>query len=65
MVNPINSGTLNIAIEAARNASRVINRFSRKLDRIKISNKGKNDFVSEADYDANPLMTILAGLLIL
>jgi len=52
MANPLNSGTLNIAIEAARNASRVISRFSRKLDRIKVSDKGKNEFVSEADFEA-------------
>lgn len=52
MANPINSGTLNIAIEAARNASRVINGYSRKLDRIKIADKGKNEFVSEADQEA-------------
>jgi len=52
MANPNNRGTLNIAIEAARNAGRVLNRYARQMDRLKVTDKGKNEFVSQADEEA-------------
>ena len=48
----LNIGTLNIATQAARAAGKVLHKFSKKLDRIKISDKGINEFVSEADQQA-------------
>lgn len=40
---------LNIAIQAARSASRVILKYIDRLDSVTISEKGKNDLVSEVD----------------
>jgi len=43
---------LNIAIKAARRAGSVILRHSGQLDRLTIESKGRNDFVSEVDHQA-------------
>ena len=43
---------LNIAIRAARRAGDIIVRNINRLDSIKISSKGRNDFVSEVDRQA-------------
>lgn len=43
---------LNIAISAARSAGDIILRHAEQLDRIKITAKGKNDYVSEVDLKA-------------
>lgn len=40
---------VNIAIKAARTASRTITRYMERLDRITINEKSRNDFVSEVD----------------
>ncbi len=44
--------TLNIAIKAARKAAQIINRASLDLDRLKVSAKRDNDFVTEVDHAA-------------
>ena len=43
---------LNIAIKAARRAGSVILRYMDQLERLSIETKGRNDFVSEVDRDA-------------
>ncbi len=43
---------LNIAVSAARRAGAVIVRNINRLDSIKVSSKGRNDFVSEVDRQA-------------
>ena len=43
---------LNTAIKAARQAGNVILRYSDKLDRLAVETKGRNDFVSDVDRDA-------------
>jgi len=43
---------VNIAIRAARNAGNVIRRSSDRIDSINITEKSKNDFVSEVDQQA-------------
>jgi len=43
---------LNTAIKAARRAGKVILRYAGQLDRLKIESKGRNDFVSQVDRDA-------------
>jgi myo-inositol-1(or 4)-monophosphatase len=43
---------LNVAIKAARAAGAIINRAALDVDRLKISVKGPNDFVSEVDRAA-------------
>ena len=43
---------LNTAIKAARQAGNLILRYSEKLDRLAVETKGRNDFVSEVDRDA-------------
>ena len=43
---------LNIAISAARRASSIIFRNMNRLDSINVSSKGRNDFVSEVDRQA-------------
>lgn len=43
---------LNTAIKAARRAAAVINRASFDLDRVKVTEKGHNDFVTEVDQAA-------------
>ena len=54
---------LNIAIKAARAAGAIINRASLDLDRVKISSKGTNDFVTEVDHKAEAVIieTLLAA----
>lgn len=41
---------LNIAIQAARTAGRIIVRFVDRIDAIDVSEKNRNDFVTEVDY---------------
>lgn len=41
---------LNIAIQAARQASKVLLRFMDRLESVKINTKGRNDFVTEVDH---------------
>src|SRR3990167_119969 len=48
MVHPM----LNIAIQAARAASKIIIRHMDQLDRIEITEKSQNDFVTEADQQS-------------
>ncbi|HJV50170.1 MAG TPA: inositol monophosphatase family protein [Noviherbaspirillum sp.] len=43
---------LNTAVKAARRAAAVINRASFDIDRIKVTEKGHNDFVTEVDKAA-------------
>tara|TARA_R110001599_G_scaffold64023_3_gene178565 strand:+ start:136654 stop:137460 length:807 start_codon:yes stop_codon:yes gene_type:complete len=43
---------LNTAVKAARRGAAVINRASFDLDRVKVSTKGHNDFVTEVDQAA-------------
>lgn len=43
---------INIALNAARKAGRIIMRASEDIDRLDIEEKGKNDFVSEVDRQA-------------
>jgi len=56
MANTHNSGTLNIAITAAREAGRALIKYSRRLDRIKVRDKGRNEFVSDADNEAENII---------
>ena len=44
--------TLNIAIRAAREAGRLIRRYVDRVDLLDVSAKGRNDFVSEVDRQA-------------
>jgi len=43
---------VNIAVRAAREAGRVISRNFNRVDRLTIADKGKNDFVTEVDRNA-------------
>ena len=43
---------LNVAVMAAHRGGDTLLRYLKKLDRIKIEQKGRNDFVSEADHAA-------------
>jgi len=43
---------LNTAIKAARRAGKVIMRYAGQLDRLTVESKGRNDFVSQVDRDA-------------
>jgi myo-inositol-1(or 4)-monophosphatase len=43
---------LNIAVKAARKAGAVINRASLELDHVRVSQKGRSDFVTEVDHAA-------------
>jgi myo-inositol-1(or 4)-monophosphatase len=43
---------LNTAIKAARRAGSIINRASLDLERVKVSRKQHNDFVTETDQAA-------------
>jgi myo-inositol-1(or 4)-monophosphatase len=43
---------VNIAVRAAREAGRVITRNFNRVDRLTIADKGKNDFVTEVDRNA-------------
>lgn len=50
------SGILNIAVQAAYNAGTIIQQESRNIEKIKISRKGHNDFVSEIDKKAEEII---------
>ena len=52
MIHPI----LNIAIHAARQASRVLLRYIDQLDRLKVSEKTPNDFVTQVDQEAEAII---------
>lgn len=54
---------LNVAIKAARTAGNIINRASLDLDKVKISTKSANDFVTEVDQKAEEAIieTLLAA----
>lgn len=43
---------LNTAVKAARRAGKVIMRYAGQLDRLTVENKGRNDFVSQVDREA-------------
>src|SRR3990170_3029711 len=43
---------LNTAVKAARRAGKVIMRYASQLDRLTVENKGRNDFVSQVDREA-------------
>jgi len=43
---------LNTAVKAARRAGRVIMRYASQLDRLTVESKGRNDFVSQVDHEA-------------
>lgn len=43
---------LNIAIQAARRAGNIILKYSDQIDRLSIESKGRNDFVTEVDRQA-------------
>jgi myo-inositol-1(or 4)-monophosphatase len=61
MTNPtLNIATLNIAIKAARRASRIINRAARNLDLLDVTSKQPNDFVTQIDHEAeNAILEVL------
>jgi myo-inositol-1(or 4)-monophosphatase len=44
--------TLNIAVRAARNAGRILLRYLEHVDKLDVRTKGRNDFVSEVDRNA-------------
>jgi myo-inositol-1(or 4)-monophosphatase len=48
----INNPALNVAVQAARAAGRIINIASNHLDRLTVEKKGQGDFVSEVDRAA-------------
>jgi myo-inositol-1(or 4)-monophosphatase len=53
---------LNIAIKAARAAGAIINRASLDLDRLQVSTKSTNDFVTEVDHAAEAaVIDVLLG----
>ena len=53
---------LNIAVKAARTAGAIINRASLDLDRLQVSTKSTNDFVTEVDHAAEAaVIDILLG----
>lgn len=41
--------TVNIAVRAARSAGNIIARYADRLDRVRVDQKGHNDFVSDVD----------------
>lgn len=43
---------LNTAVKAARRAGKVIMRYASHLDRLTVESKGRNDFVSQVDHEA-------------
>lgn len=43
---------LNTAVKAARRAGKVIMRYASQLDRLTVESKGRNDFVSQVDHEA-------------
>jgi myo-inositol-1(or 4)-monophosphatase len=43
---------LNTAIKAARRAGKIIMRYASQLDRLTVESKGRNDFVSQVDREA-------------
>ncbi|MEW8522356.1 MAG: inositol monophosphatase family protein [Candidatus Thiodiazotropha endolucinida] len=47
---------LTIAVRAAREAGRIITRNFNRIDRLSISDKGSNDFVSEVDRNAEAVI---------
>jgi myo-inositol-1(or 4)-monophosphatase len=47
---------LTIAVRAAREAGRIITRNFNRIDRLTISDKGNNDFVSEVDRNAEAVI---------
>ncbi|MET0071919.1 MAG: inositol-1-monophosphatase [Candidatus Thiodiazotropha sp.] len=47
---------LTIAVRAARDAGRVISRNFNRLDRLSVSDKGNNDFVTEVDRNAEAVI---------
>ncbi|MEW8401667.1 MAG: inositol-1-monophosphatase [Candidatus Thiodiazotropha sp.] len=47
---------LTIAVRAARDAGRVITRNFNRLDRLTVSDKGNNDFVTEVDRNAEAVI---------
>jgi myo-inositol-1(or 4)-monophosphatase len=47
---------LTIAVRAAREAGRIITRNFNRIDRLTITNKGSNDFVSEVDRNAEAVI---------
>jgi len=53
---------LNIAVKAARAAGAIINRASLDLDRLQVSTKSTNDFVTEVDHAAEAaVIDVLLG----
>jgi myo-inositol-1(or 4)-monophosphatase len=53
---------LNIAVKAARAAGAIINRASLDLDRLQVSTKSSNDFVTEVDHAAEAaVIDVLLG----
>jgi len=48
---------LNTAVTAARHAGNVINRASKDLERVQVSRKQRNDFVTEVDQEAERVIT--------
>jgi myo-inositol-1(or 4)-monophosphatase len=43
---------LNTAVKAARRAGKVVMRYASQLDRLTVESKGRNDFVSQVDREA-------------
>ena len=53
----MHSPQLNIAINAALLAGKSIMRFYSRLENLKVMSKGHNDYVSEADHEAEKIIT--------
>jgi len=47
---------INIAIKAARLAAKEIHKFSRRMDKVKIYEKGPTDFVTQVDTIAENII---------
>ena len=55
---------LNIAIQAARQASRIILRFMDQLDKVEVSQKDQNDFVTQVDKMSEKIIKSGANVVI-
>ena len=47
---------INIAVKAARLAAKEIHKFSRRMDKVKIYEKGPTDFVTQVDTIAENIL---------
>jgi len=60
--SPSMNPMVNIAVRAAREAGRVLTRSFNRLDTVKVTEKGKNEYVSEVDRNAEQaIIEVLRG----